>query len=347
MKPTVMRLMLLGSCLLLSPWLLANSQLEQAQSLLQQSKTDEALEITNDILTDNPGNIEARFMKGLILTRQEKLSEAENVFNELTNDHPDLPEPYNNLAVVYAAQGKFEEAKQALSRAINTHPSYATAHENLGDIYAKMASRAYNQALELDDDNASAREKLSMISELFSNPSKTETSTEQTASTSVAKASATQSDEATQGSSLQPKPVISPEPAKQQTEAVVESTEVIEAAVSKIEIDPAVETAVLDWAVAWSSQDVDRYLSFYSDDFVPPENLSLNEWQQQRRVRLSKPEFINIELTSMAINMTSSDTASAIFTQSYSSDTYQDKVKKKLLLHKQNNEWKILEEISI
>jgi len=109
-------------------------------------------------------------MKGLVLTRLDRYRDAEKVFIQLTADNPELPEPFNNLAVVYAAQGKYTEAEEALKNAINTHPSYATAHENLGDIYAKMASRAYNQALELDTSNKAAREKLSLVNELISAP---------------------------------------------------------------------------------------------------------------------------------------------------------------------------------
>ena len=53
--------------------------------------------------------------------------------------------------------------------AIRTNPSYATAHENLGDIYAKLASQAYNKALQLDAANAtSVKPKLALIRELFS-----------------------------------------------------------------------------------------------------------------------------------------------------------------------------------
>src|SRR2546422_7842631 len=48
-----------------------------------------------------------------------------------------------------------------------SYPSYATAHENLGDIYARMASEAYDKALQLDNGNARARGKLSLIKDLF------------------------------------------------------------------------------------------------------------------------------------------------------------------------------------
>jgi tetratricopeptide (TPR) repeat protein len=98
-----------------------------------------------------------------------KPNDAIAVFQKLTEDYPELPEPYNNLAVIYAQQKQYEKAKQALEMAIRTHPSYATAHENLGDIYSRMASQAYDKALQLDSSNTSAQTKLSMIRNLIGN----------------------------------------------------------------------------------------------------------------------------------------------------------------------------------
>jgi predicted nucleic acid-binding Zn-ribbon protein len=140
----------------------------QIESLINSGKLQQALVITEKQLAGDPANVNYLFLKGLILTRQNKMNDARDIFERLTRDHPELPEPYNNLAVIYAAQGDFNSARNALERAINTHPSYATAHENLGDIYAKMASNAYNHALEIDGGNATAREKLALINNLFS-----------------------------------------------------------------------------------------------------------------------------------------------------------------------------------
>ena len=345
------RYLALAAVFLFSPFLYADSRIEQAQTLLQQSKTNEALEVTNAILEDDPGHIEARFMKGIILTRAERLSEAETVFDELTRDHPDLPEPYNNLAVVYAAQGKFDEAKDALTRAINTHPSYATAHENLGDIYAKMASRAYNQALELDDGNTSAREKLSLIRNLFS----ASISTTASSSPAVEKqesseplAEAKPEKPIVEKSKLQPKPVVS-DPVEEiisEVESVTVQQEEPDKAVVDIPLDPEIENNILDWAVAWSSQSVDDYLSYYSPDFKPSFGLSFEDWKIQRQERISKPKFINIELSNIDVVMTGENTANVKFKQSYTSDTYQDSVSKQLRMHKQNGQWKILRELS-
>ena len=146
----------------------ANSQISQIEALIVQGKLQQALSLTNKQLVEDNADVNYLFLKGLILTKQNALDKARDVFIELTEKHPELPEPFNNLAVVYAAKGDFVKARKALQQAINTHPSYATAHENIGDIYAKMASKAYNQALQLDKDNETAREKLLLVGELFS-----------------------------------------------------------------------------------------------------------------------------------------------------------------------------------
>ncbi|MBC7780927.1 MAG: tetratricopeptide repeat protein, partial [Proteobacteria bacterium] len=158
-------------------WLMASASVVAAasvddlldvQSLVRQGNLVQATERLNAYLAKNPKDARGRFMRGLILTEQKRPAEAIKVFITLTEEFPELPEPYNNLAVLYAAQGQFDRARQMLELAIRTHPSYATAHENLGDIYAKMASEAYDKALQLDRSNATVQTKLELIRELFS-----------------------------------------------------------------------------------------------------------------------------------------------------------------------------------
>src|SRR5262249_15218019 len=120
----------------------------------------------NKVLAAKPKDPQARFLKGLIYAEQGKPSEASEIFLRLTQDYPDLPEPYNNLAVLYAAQGQYDKARAALEQSIRTHPSYATAYENLGDVYAKLASQAYDKALQIDSANAAAKNKLALVRDL-------------------------------------------------------------------------------------------------------------------------------------------------------------------------------------
>src|ERR1051326_7125565 len=140
--------------------------LEDAARLLKAGQREQALERVNRVLAQKSGDPQARFLKGLILTEQGNTKEAIDIFTKLTQDYPNLPEPYNNLAVIYASQGQYEKARAALEQSIPTHPSYATAYENLGDVYAKLASQAYDKALQLDSSNTGAQNKLSLVREL-------------------------------------------------------------------------------------------------------------------------------------------------------------------------------------
>ncbi len=146
----------------------AGDPLKNIKQLVRNGQFEKALPRLNAFLQDNPQHVEARFLKGLALAEEGRTEEAQEVFLGLTDDFPDLPEPHNNLAVLYAAKGDYAMARDSLLLAISSHPSYATAHENLGDIYARMAGIAYDKALEIDADNQTARVKLAMVRELFS-----------------------------------------------------------------------------------------------------------------------------------------------------------------------------------
>ena len=140
--------------------------MQEAAKLLKAGQHKQALELVNKVLAAKPRDAQARFLKGLIFTEQGKTKEAIEIFTKLTQDYPELPEPYNNLAVIYASQGQYDKARAALEQSIRTHPSYATAYENLGDVYAKLASQAYDKALQIDSSNTAAKNKLSLVREL-------------------------------------------------------------------------------------------------------------------------------------------------------------------------------------
>jgi tetratricopeptide (TPR) repeat protein len=168
---TLARAVVLALLLAFAPVTTVRAQadpLQEANQLFRQGQLDRAMERVNNFLSSHPKDARGRFLKGLIFTEQNKPDDAIKVFAELSQDYPELPEPYNNLAVLYASQGAYDKARNALESAIRTHPSYATAHENLGDIYAKMASQAYDKALQLDRSNQAAQTKLNLIKELFS-----------------------------------------------------------------------------------------------------------------------------------------------------------------------------------
>jgi len=286
--------------------------LDDAAKLLKAGQRDQALERVNRVLEQKSGDPKARFLKGIILTEQGNTKDAIEIFTKLTQDYPKLPEPYNNLAVIYAGQGQYDKARAALEQSIRTHPSYATAYENLGDVYAKLASQAYDKALQLDKSNTGAQNKLSLVRELVGSP---------TPAAQVPKEAA------------RPPVVAAAEPKP----AATQPTKDAPAEVLK---------AVNAWAQAWSKKDADAYLAFYARDFKTPGGESRADWEKLRRERIAAPKSIAVGIEQAKVTMQGNDQASVTFRQSYRSDKLKSSGRKTLVLSRADGRWQIREEKS-
>jgi len=305
-------------------------EIEDANKLFKQGQHEQALVKVNSFLVNKPKDAQARFLKGLILTEQDKTTEAIKIFTDLTEDYPELPEPYNNLAVLYAGQGQYDKAKQALEMAIRTHPSYATAHENLGDIYAKMASQAYDRALQLDRSNTTTQTKLAMIQELFAgSPHNKESNANITPSASKTEANA-------------PVRITAiDKPIANQTEHSPSSPNKS----SKEDDSLKAKETVFAWAAAWSAKDVDKYLSFYAEDFKTPKGQTRAAWETERKDRITSPKFIQVDIRILTIQLKDGDHATVKFHQSYKASHLKASGNKTLILEKTGGKWLIQQEI--
>ena len=314
--------------------------IQDANKLFKQGQHSQALDKVNGVLAGKPKDAQARFLKGLILTEQGKTAEAIKTFSALTEDYPELPEPYNNLAVLYASQGQYDKAKLALEMAIRTHPSYATAHENLGDIYAKMASQAYDRALQLDRSNTATQTKLSMIQDLFagSTRGKAAPGRNNPVLSKVEGSVPDKAEAAAPANEAAGKPVTAkPEP-------------VVPAATKNTEPPPAkndsgeVLKAVNAWAAAWSAKDVPKYLSFYAADFKAPDGESRAAWEAARQERISKPKSIQVGISGATVSFSDGNHATVKFRQSYRASHLKSSGNKTLLMVKSGGNWLIQEE---
>jgi tetratricopeptide (TPR) repeat protein len=299
--------------------LASTAGLQEASQAFRQGNNTAALNHINGYLAANPKDAQGRFLKGLILTEMNRLAEAVRMFTELTEDYPELPEPYNNLAVLYAAQADYERAKQSLEMAIRTHPSYATAHENLGDIYAKMASQAYDKALQLDRSNTSAQTKLALIRDLFSPAARNDQAT-------------------TPAAPVAAPPATPPAPAAQ-----AKADDTRPRAPAAGDARQEIERTVRAWAEAWSARDADAYLGFYGTGFKTP-NDDRAAWETQRRERLTRPNFIRVTLDELRVNVSDADNARVSFRQRYESNLLRNTSRKTLTLAREDGTWKIVEE---
>src|SRR5712671_4996712 len=303
-------------------------ELQDATKLLKAGQHQQALERVNKLLSAKPRDPQARFLKGLILTEQGNTREAIDIFSKLTQDFPELPEPYNNLAVIYASQGQYEKARTALEQSIRTHPSYATAYENLGDVYAKLASQAYDKALQLDSSNAGAQNKLSLVRELVGGPSQVAAARES------AKPPVVLAQKPAAPAPKAPVPAEKPAPAKPAAEAPTAngSAEIV--------------AALNGWAEAWSKKDADTYLAYYAKEFKTPAGEPRSDWEKARRARIAAPKSISVSVTTLKVTMTGPNQANVTFRQAYRSDVLKTNSTKTVVMTKNEGRWQIAQEKS-
>jgi tetratricopeptide (TPR) repeat protein len=308
--------------------------LAEAQKLLKQGQAQQALDKLDAYIVGKPKDPQGRFLKGIALTEMNRGADAIAVFSKLTEDFPELPEPYNNLAVLYAQLKQYDKARAALEMAIRTHPSYAIAHENLGDVYAKLASQAYDKALQLDSSNAAASTKLSLIRDLIGGKPASG-----------------------KGKAAEPIRVATAEPAKaapaaKTADAPVQAPAEAKpaAAVTAPSVAPSgnavtdIESAVNSWARAWSNKDVTAYLQHYAKTFDPPGRMSREAWEAQRHQRVNKPGDISVELSNLEITVLDADNAKARFRQAYRSANFTSDANKTLTMVREAGSWRIREE---
>jgi tetratricopeptide (TPR) repeat protein len=310
----------IAACTILAGSPVFANEIQEINQQFRKGDLPGALARADRYLATNPKDAQARFLKGLILADQGKTSDAIQIFTGLTEDYPELPEPYNNLAVLHASQGKYEDAKNALEMAIRTHPSYATAHENLGDIYAKMASLAYDKALQLDTSNSTAQTKLALIKDMMGGEPRQPTAAKPTAAKPAVAAPVVTARN------------ISPAP------ATPAATPVAPAASEPL------ETVIANWARAWSEKDVNAYLAFYAPEYAPS-GITRSDWEAQRRSRISAPKSIEVQISELKVGQVG-EMATATFRQAYRSDRHKSTTTKTLTFALQDGQWRIVGESS-
>lgn len=371
-----MLLILAGA--LAAPALYAD-ELKEIARQVRQGQPSAALDRLNAYLKAHPGEPQAMFLRGVALSELNKREEAIQVFTELTEKYPHLPEPYNNLAVLYAGQGQYDKARKALEAALKTHPSYATAHNNLADVYAHLASEAYGKALRLNKNGTrTPSNKLALIQDLSSTskpimlaaksptepkvPIKAEASVPVKEPAKVAEpvtpgpaklAEPTQPAEPVKpGEAVRPaepaKPVVVEKPAAAKTESIKSAQAPVAAEPSTQKpagnSEKSIHEAVNAWALAWSSQNVEKYLASYAATFKTPNGESRKQWEDIRRDRLTRPGTIKVDISNLRVTMESGDRARAEFKQTYRTGSTVMRTSKTLIFRNVGGNWLIEQE---
>ena len=149
--------------------------------------------------------------------------------------------------------------------------------------------------------------------------------------------------------SVAPAPVVTP-PAP--VAAAPAPSQVPQAAVATPPQTPAsvaptvsvLERRTTDWARAWSSRDLDQYLSFYARDFVGTGSLTRDGWVESRRQALERAQGLDVRLERMTVLPISATRAQVRFWQRFRSTGLSVNTWKTLEWALEGNRWVIVSE---
>ena len=279
---------------------------------------------------DRADEVSKQFTQAQNLAAQGKVTQAISAYETLIRSNPVLPEAYNNLAGLYLQQNKTKQAKHILEQGLHAHKGYGVLYESLTAINVAMAREAYSKALQIDLKASPISIASLSLSKTATQPQKNTIVISKTDTPTVEKKSKT----ITEVKSVK---------AKLKSKAVAEMAVVSNAASKKVS-SPSVEKTLQAWSVAWSAQAADMYLSFYHHEYKPTNGLSRKGWEQSRRYRLKKPQWIKVGLSNLDIRKQSNSQAVVNFKQMYHSNTFKDVSYKQMVLVNTNDGWRIFRE---
>lgn len=107
------------------------------------------------------------------------------------------------------------------------------------------------------------------------------------------------------------------------------------------------DAIIAEWAAAWSNNDVEAYLDYYADDFVPADPaMDRKSWEQLRRRRLQNKN-IHIIVSNAEQHRAGPKQVEVRFTQRYTSASYRDRIIKAIEMKHTDHGWKFISERTV
>jgi len=129
-------------------------RLELAFLLADDGRDEEAVEILDRLVEDDPEEDRAWSRLGALLQKLGRLDEAECACRKAADLAPSRPEVFNNLATVQRLMGRLDEAEANARKAIGLHANFASGWDNLGQVLMALGDipgmfHAFNHAARL------------------------------------------------------------------------------------------------------------------------------------------------------------------------------------------------------
>lgn len=102
-----------------------------AETYLQHNKVEEGLKVVNEVLTGQPQNKAAKFLKGQFLIKEGKIKEAIIELQEVVRRQPDFPLGHWVLGQAYEQEGLKEQARREYDILVQKVPNSFQARQRL------------------------------------------------------------------------------------------------------------------------------------------------------------------------------------------------------------------------
>ena len=108
--------------------------IKEAYEKANAGQTIEAIELCDEVLQDEPGQREALFLKGRILSKQQKLEEAAKSFNLILESEPNDAATLHQIGNLHLKSKALELAASFFRKALKFHPVFSPAMIGLSRI---------------------------------------------------------------------------------------------------------------------------------------------------------------------------------------------------------------------
>ncbi|WP_290705039.1 tetratricopeptide repeat protein [Amphritea sp.] len=333
-------------------------------SLINQNKLDEAADVFSRLVQLYPESPEPYNNLAVVHARKGENDKAVEVLLQAFETHPSYAQVQTNLKAVYATL-----ATQAYNRALNLDSTTQSRRANLG-ILDQVYNPAPTQIIIASSEQTPAKPPSVVSSEaaiktLEKQPSELIIEERQVSEGRVPafQVVTTEANTTIEAPKIETAPVAAPkiETAPTTAPAVVASadtpeqsevqttsaTEIGDTPLLSDKVRSELQQLITNWASSWSAQNVEAYLDFYTGEYSPDPQVTHKQWEWGRHKRISKPAFIKIEVSDISLAEAGNGRVRSVFSQTYQSDTYQDKVYKTLILALENGQWKITTESTL
>jgi Tfp pilus assembly protein PilF len=122
----------------------------------------------------DPKNAKSHFMLAVTLMGAGKISESMEEYEQVLSLDPEHYRAHNNLGLIYLKQGKDDQAARHFYNAVRINPNDVLSNLNLAKMF--LLQRNWGQArlalkavLEIEAENAAAKETLKQVEEAIEN----------------------------------------------------------------------------------------------------------------------------------------------------------------------------------